>query len=433
MTLKNEKYGHVGHPGQIILINLETIEINAESAGTQITIQDRRDQLTERVAIVGVSQEKFESSKSDIDHGELAFEVIDKLLQKTGVKYKTQTGEGLGIDRILTTIEDLWAGQTDPHIWWHKYMGGFLTSQSNVAADGTMAVYHGVLDILSGHYEMVLVLGVLKESECIRDEICERGVFDPIYLRPLGLDYLSASALQARQYMNKYGATEEQFAKVAVRNRKNARNNPFAQEPLDLTTDDVLKSEVLASPIKVLDARPPVSDGACALLLTSEKNARKITDHPVYITGLGNCYDAHYLGDRDLAESDSLRLASERAYKMAGITNPLKQIDVAEIVEEYSYQELMWMEGLHFCESGQGGRLVDEGIIEMNGQLPVNPSGGVLAGNPMQVAGTARCVEAALQLRGEAGKRQVDGAKTALVHGTYGPCGQSHCVLIFSK
>ena len=120
------------------------------------------------------------------------------------------------------------------------------------------------------------------------------------------------------------------------------------------------------------------------------------------------------------------------AYDMAGITDPLKEIDVAEISEEYSYQELLWMEGLGFCGRGEAGKLIDDGVTQMGGQLPVNPSGGMLSGNPTIVAGAARAAEAVLQLRGEAGDRQVPGASVALAHGVTGICGQHQCVSILT-
>jgi acetyl-CoA C-acetyltransferase len=232
--------------------------------------------------------------------------------------------------------------------------------------------------------------------------------------------------------MHKYGITEEQCAKVVVKNRGNAKHNPYAQEPLDLTVSDVLNSKMLAYPIKLLDAKP-TSDGACALILASEEKSKRITNKPIWIKGMGNCYDAHYLGDRDLADCDSLVEAAKRAYKMAGIDNPRQEIKVAEISDEYSYQELLWLEGLGFCHRGEAGRLIDGGITEMRGELPVNPSGGILSGNPSGVAGMVRVAETVLQLRGEAGARQVADADVALAHGVTGPCGQSHCVIIMGK
>ncbi|TET12888.1 MAG: thiolase family protein [Dehalococcoidia bacterium] len=155
----------------------------------------------------------------------------------------------------------------------------------------------------------------------------------------------------------------------------------------------------------------------------------KITDKPVWITGLGTCYDHHELGYRDLADCDALTTAAQRAYKMAEITNPPEELDLAEISEHYSYQELLWSEGLGFCSKGEGGKLIDSGKTQMGNELPLNPSGGVLSGLPVCVAGMQRVVECVLQLRGEAGARQVPGAKKAVAHGVDGPAGQLQCVI----
>jgi len=236
--------------------------------------------MSQRVAIVAVGQTKYESNKSTLWQGDVAYDAIEKVLQQTGLTYQDRVKEGFGIDRILTAGEDHFIGRTSNPFWIHHYLGAFRMSHDNVSADAAFAVYHAVIDILSGHYDTVLVVAMTKESETSRPAI-ENCYFDHIFLQPLGLDYLSASALQAQRYMNKYGISREQCAMVAVRNRGNAKNNPYAQEPLDITVEDVLKSEMLASPIRVLDSKPPVSDGACALILTTEEKAKKITDKPV--------------------------------------------------------------------------------------------------------------------------------------------------------
>lgn len=388
--------------------------------------------MVQRVAVIGVGQTKYSKNIQDMWQGDVAFDAIEKALQHAGVTHKDVSKDGVGIDRILTTGEDHFIGRTCNQFWIHHYLGAFNLSADNVSGDGSYAVYHAVMDILSGHYDMVMVVSMVKESETLREGI-ENCMFDHIYLQPLGFDSLTSSALQAKRYMSKYGITPEQCAKAAVKSRKNARNNPYAQEPLNIGVEDVLSSKMMASPIRLLDSKPLISDGASVVILASEATAKKLTDKPVWIKGVGNCYDAHYLGDRDLGDCDSLVLAAKRAYKMAGITNPLKEIDVAEISTEYDYQELLWTEGLGFCGWGEGGKLIDSGATGMKGELPINPSGGVLAGNPLQVAGTARVAEAALQLRGEAGKRQVKDARTALAHGFYGPCGQSHCVIVMGN
>lgn len=389
--------------------------------------------MTDRVGIVAAAQTRYEPSKPQLNNGELLFEVVEKVLLETGLKFEDQAEEGeeLFINSIVSCSEDYWAGRTISDMSLHLELGAFAMHATKVAADGAQGVYHGVISILSGKHDVVLVAAHRKESETI-GSVIENAGLDPIYLRPLGMDFLCAAALQAQRYMHQYGLTQEQCARAVVKNLKNAENNPYAQQARDITTEDVLRSQILADPIKVLDAKP-VSDGACALILAREETARSLTDRPIWITGIGNCYDAHHLGDRDLADCDALVNAAKKAYKMAGITNPRKEIDVAEIADEYSYQELLWSEGLGFCDRGKGGELIDSGATQMAGEIPINPSGGLLSGVPSGVAGMSRVSEAFLQLRGEAGNRQIEGAKTALAQGVTGACGQSQCVVILSN
>jgi acetyl-CoA C-acetyltransferase len=145
---------------------------------------------------------------------------------------------------------------------------------------------------------------------------------------------------------------------------------------------------------------------------------------------VAHCADLYNLGYRDLARSRALKKAAAKVYQMAGISDPLRDIDVAELYDAYSYMELMWMEGLGLAPEGKAAEMVRSGATAMGGKLPVNPSGGVLSSHPVLVAGMARLIEATLQVRGEAGERQIKGAKTALAQGINGPCGQAHCIFI---
>ena len=385
--------------------------------------------MTARVGIVAVAQTKYGGLQRDVRGEELADEVVQKILGETGL---TWSEDGTGIDCCTIVCDEFWEGQTLSEIRYGDVTGAHMRDSLKVPQDGLQAVIYGAATLMSNHMGTMLIMGCCKESVHKSRYLLTNYGFDPIYQRILGLDYLTAAALQANRYMHKYGITREQCAKVVVKNRQNAKNNDYAQAPMDLTVDEVLKARMLASPISVLDTGP-VSDGACAMLLAREEIARKITDKPVWIQGLGNARDAHNLGDRDLADCESLTVAAKKAYKMAGINNPRKEIDVVELSEEYSYQELLWSEGLGFCDRGEGGKLIDSGVTRMEGELPVNPSGGLLSGVPTNVAGLSRVAEAVLQLRGEAGARQVMGAKTALAHGISGPCGQLHSVIVLGK
>lgn len=381
--------------------------------------------MTQRVGIVAVAQTKYEAAKRRQHLMDLVLEVTDKIVEETGISLVDD------VDSVVSCSQDHWDGRTISSMPIPDTTGAHLKDESKVAGDGAYAVLYGMMHILSGHHDIVLVVSHCSESQT-DGRIIENCAIDHIYQRMLGLDFLSCAAMQANLYMHKYGISRQQCAKVVVKNKGNASNNPYAQEPLSLSVKDVLNSKMLAYPITTLDAKP-VSDGACAILLANEDKAKKLTGKPIWIKGAGNCYDAHSPGDRDLCACESLVSASKRAYRMAGIANPRKEIDLIEMSEMFSYQELLWMEGLGLCKQGEGGHLIDSGATQMEGNIPVNPSGGLLSGIPITVAGMSRVAEAALQLQGKAGNRQIPGSKMALAHGTAGVCGQMHCVLVLEK
>lgn len=374
----------------------------------------------EKVGIIGVAQTNYQRNMAS-SHDEMVFEVTSKVLEDAGLTIDE-------IDNTITCTNDFFDGRTISCMTVTDASGSSNVPTTNVEGDGTYGALMGLMRILSGHFNRTLVVAQSKGSignPCI----ITNAMFDPLYERYVGLDAINSAALQARRYMTRYGISEEQCAKVSVKNHGNAKHNPYAQLPLDITIEDVLGSRVLADPIKLLDTSP-ISDGACAIILARESDANKGPNTPIWIRGVGHSTDTYHLGDRDLSDVSVLQAAAKRAYSMAGITEPRKQIDVAEIYDAFSYMELMWMEGLGMCERGEGGALIDAGITEMQGSLPVNPSGGVLSANAILAAGLARVSEAVLQLRGHAGDRQVEGAELALAHGIEGACGQGHCVFV---
>lgn len=374
----------------------------------------------EKIAIVGVGQTTYERSKIET-FDELVFEAATKALKDAG-------GEIGDIDNIVTVSNDFWDGRTISSMAIQDAAGSWGKDISTVEGDGTFGVLYGMMRALSGSFDTTLVVSHMKGSESIMNLITN-AMFDPIYQRSLGIDATSSAALQARAYMEMSGATEEDLALVSVKNHKNAKNNPFAQLPMDITVDDVMKSKKLADPLKVLDCSP-ISDGAAAVVLANEKGIKKFKKDPVWIKGVGHTSDSYTLGYRNLATSRALEAASQKAFKMAGIKDPLKELDVCELYDAYSYMELMWYEGIGLAKKGKGAELIKSGETGMDGSLPVNPSGGVISAHPVLVAGLARLIEATLQVRGEADKRQIKGAKTALAQGINGPCGQAHCVFI---
>ncbi|MFC2027577.1 thiolase family protein [Chloroflexota bacterium] len=384
--------------------------------------------MSKRVGIVAVAQTAYEPAHDHWRSHELTYMTVENVLQETGLKF---SGDGTGIDATVSSSNWLMEGRGISNLPHSDVAGGHLRCETKVSTEGINAVMLAMIQILARKYDVVLVTACCKESNA-NQSVIDNFCFEPIFHQKLGLDFLQVAALQQSQYMEKHGISREQCARVVEKNRSNGLKNPNTRFGANVTVDTVMCSNVLAHPITSQEVRP-MCDGAATLILATEEKAKKLTDKPVWITGMGQCYDVHFLGERDLADSLALKEASKQAYQMAGIVDPIKDIDAVELSEHYAYQELLWTEALGFCQSGRGGDLIDSGATRIDGQIPVNPSGGVLSGNPRMVAGLTRVVECALQLRQEADKRQVEGAKVALAHGTNGPCGQEQCVLILEK
>jgi acetyl-CoA C-acetyltransferase len=163
----------------------------------------------------------------------------------------------------------------------------------------------------------------------------------------------------------------------------------------------------------------PSSDGACAIVMADGDIAPALAEHPAWVHAAATAHDQQYMGDspKRLAVMRSLQAAAKKGYAQAGISDPMEDFDVAEVYEPASHAELAMCENLGFCDMGDGGRLIDEGLTLMDGKLPVNPSGGVLSTNPVGATALIRVAEAALQVMGEAGGHQVDGVRRALATG----------------
>jgi acetyl-CoA C-acetyltransferase len=379
----------------------------------------------ERVAIIGVGQTKYEQGKRDT-FAEMVFEVTNKALEDAGI-----TRDDL--DNVVSVSSDFWDGRTISSMAISDASAAYGKDITTVEGDGTFGALYGLMRTLSGSFGVTLVVAHHKGTESNMNAITNTA-FDPLVERKLGLDAISSAALQARRYMSKYGLREEQFALVSVKNHGNAVRNPLALLPMDITVEDVMNSRKLADPLKVLDCSPR-TDGAAAVILATEHAAKKLVPPSkcVWVKGVGHCTDAHRLGDRDLADTRALKEAAKRAYAMAGIADPRKDIDMAEVYDAFSYMEPLWLEGLGIVDDGMGCEYLERGLFDFEGGFPVNPSGGRLSANPVQVAGLAELAECVLQLRGEAGDRQVEGAETALAHGINGMCGQAHCVWVLGK
>jgi len=289
-------------------------------------------------------------------------------------------------------------------------------SEAACASSG-VAMRCAVFAIQSGMHDVVLVGGVEKMTNLPTASATEilGMASDYPFEQWHGITFPAIFAMMATAHMAEYGTTEEQLAKVAVKNHENGALNPKAHFQKSITVDDVLSSRPVAWPLKLYDCSP-ISDGASCLVLTAPKLAKKFTDTPVHIIGSAQAQDTIGLFERsDVTTMNVTKLAAKKAYEMAGVR--AKEIDVAEVHDCFTIAEIMAYEGLGFCKLGQGGKLIDEGITSLRGKLPVNTSGGLKAkGHPVGATGTAQASEIYLQLTGQAGKRQVRGAKIGLTH-----------------
>jgi acetyl-CoA C-acetyltransferase len=375
-----------------------------------------------RVAIIGSNQTRHERRKADQNVEDIIYETVRGLLDQASLDIRD-------VDAVIGAGDDVLDGRSISNVFTADYAGAFLKEESKVEDDGAYAASYAFMRIAAGACETALVYGYSKSSDSSPQHYSGM-IADPLYLRPLGIEAITAAALQAQCYFDRYDVTEQQAALVAIKNRKQAASNPFAQIKGEFSIDDVMNSPMLASPIKRLDASP-VSDGCCAVLLASEDAVKRLDLKPAWIRGLSFCTDTFYPGHRDLTEIRSAHAAAERAYKMAAIRDPGREIGLAEIHEPFSFQELMMYEALGFCEKGEGGKLVESGATAEGGRLPVNLSGGALSANPIFATGLIRLAEAAARIT-ERAQEQNRSASNAVAHATSGFCLQSNIVYVLS-
>jgi acetyl-CoA C-acetyltransferase len=276
---------------------------------------------------------------------------------------------------------------------------------------GVFSPIQGWYHVASGLFDTVLVVCEEKMSSCQpHPQGAFLTIFDHTIERPLEPNLLWIFALEMNAYMSRYGLDKRDIATVSVKNKRNAALHPAALlgDP-DITVDDVLDSEVLAWPVQRLDVSP-ITDGAVAMVMCAEHVARRVTDKPVWVEGVGWSLDTAYWTNRDLSYPTYVEEAARMAYDMAGITEPRKQIHIAEPYDPFDYKELHHLEGLMLFDKGKAPQAAADGVTQRDGDLPVCPSGGLLGvGNPIAAAGLMKVAEIFWQLREEAGERQVPG------------------------
>ncbi len=370
--------------------------------------------MSKRVAIIGIGMTKF---------GELWDKRYRDLITEAGA----DAIKDAGIDG--EDIEGLYIGSMSPGLFaGQEHIGALVADYSGLSgipatrveaacASGGLALREAYLTIKSGAIDIVVAGGVEKMTDVSTSSamIALMGAGDQEWEAFKGVTFPSLYALMARRHMVEYGTTIEQISQVAVKSHHNASLNPDAQFPFKVTLEQVMNSAIIADPLRLLHCSP-ITDGASAVVLASEEKAKELVDDPVWINGSSSATDTIALHDRkSLSRMDSTIIAGKKAYKEAKIKP--RDIDFAEVHDCFSIAEILAIEGLNFCKLGDGGKITENGETEIDGRIPINPSGGLKGkGHPVGATGIAQAVEAALQLRGKAGKRQVKDAEIALIH-----------------
>ncbi len=378
----------------------------------------------DRVGIIGIGQSAFRSRRDDASYPDLVREAVvlamhDAKMELDAIQavvYSLSPDAMVGIGNAERLGVDAVGGRSKPFL---RINTGGATGISSVAA----AYYH----VASGMFDVVLTAGADKVGECGDSQTVLNKIWDPSYERPLPLGTINMLAMSGVRYMQRYGMTEEDMALVTVKNRRHASLNPNAHLRKVVTIDDVMTSRYISWPIKLLDCCPQSSGGA-ALVLASERYIRDNNLDAVWITGVGHAAETYWMGDRmgtnptaEHADAYALGRSFEKSYRMAGITDPAKQVHVAELYAPFSNTEYHSIDAARLvARPGDSIPRLRDGEFELGGRIPVNPSGGTLCTNAIAVTAMARVAEVALQVWGRAGEHQAKGVRLGIASGNGG-------------
>jgi acetyl-CoA C-acetyltransferase len=363
-----------------------------------------------RAAVIGVGQTKHAQKRGDVSLAGLCREAALRALEDADCTFAD-------IDAVvLGKAPDMFEGVMMPELYLADALGAVGKPMIRVHTAGSVGGSTGLVAahlVQAGVKKRVLAVAFEKQSESdAMWALSPKLPFQP----PLVAGAGGYFAPIIRAYLKASGAPEEVGMMVAVKDRQNALKNPYAHLHMpDITLDTVRASPMLWDPIRYLETCPS-SDGACAVVITDEPTANKASKPPAWILGGAMRSEPTMFSGRNLVDPRAGRDCAADLYRQAGITNPREEIDVAELYVPFSWFEPMWLENLGFAEKNQGWKLTADGTTALAGELPINPSGGVMSSNPIGASGLLRFAEAALQVRGLAGAHQVDGARIAMGH-----------------
>ena len=374
--------------------------------------------IMRRVAIIGAGMTKF-GEEWEKGFRELVVEAGIKALDDAGI-----SGDKIDGGYIGTMASGRLIGQEHIGGLLADYMGLNplpITRVEGACASGSLALRQGFMAVASGMKDIIVVGGVEKMTDLGVTTVSDilGGAGDQEWELFLGATFPAIYALMAKRHMVEYGTTEEMMAAASVKNHKHGAMNKYAQFPREITIEQVLSSKMIADPLKVLDCSP-ITDGAAGVILAPMDQAESYTKKPIEIVATAQASDSIALHSREtLTGLRATQVAAKKAFEMAKMTP--KDINLAEVHDCFSIAEIMAIEDLGFFEKGQGGPATLEGKTGLDGEIPINTSGGLKAcGHPVGATGIKQAVECVWQLRGEANGRQVKDASVALSHNVGG-------------
>jgi acetyl-CoA C-acetyltransferase len=366
------------------------------------------------VAIIGVGQSKH-GKRMDVCYPDLVREAVMAVFEHSGLSPDD-------IDGVVSgTMPSMMEGVALTHLYFADAMqavGKPILKTETCGSTGVSIANTAYYWVSSGMADVIMAVGHEKmnegDSQATMTTVCE-----PFYQRYFISGAPGVFSMQSQEWSVRFNIPEEKVreaaAVISVDHHDSAFDNPYAHVKVKLTVDDVKNAKVITYPIRLYDVCPN-SDGACAVIFASEEMAKRLCKKPAWVKGVGYSGEEQFFGDSDKAVWPSAVAAAKEAYKQAGISNPRKDLDVAEVYNPFTYQEMLFYECFGFCDFGEAPDLVMKGVFNKNGELPCDPSGGTLCTNPIGATGLIRVGEAALQVMGEAGAHQIPGAKIALAH-----------------
>ena len=383
--------------------------------------------MENRVAIIGIGWMDFRPTSSELSYKEMMYEAAKRAYSDAGVDPRKD------IDSFVTVAEDFHEGTSIFDEYVPDQIGAALKSVHTIPGDGLHGLATAYMMIRTGQFDLVAVEGHSKASNILTPAGITAYAQDPVHNRPMRFNTHFVAGLEMNRFLHETGTSREQCAAVVSKNRRNAKNNPIAAFGEDIEISDVLEAPFLSWPLGIHEASLH-ADGAIVMVLASEKKVKELSKKPAWIMGVGWCNDSASLENRSWGEAIYTREAARMAFRVAEIKNPRDRIDFAEIDDTYAYKELQHLEALGLCPPGKAGQWIEDGITNPTGDFPVNVSGGSLGmGHLLDATGLARALEVVLQLRGEAGSRQLAKANVGLAQSWRGVPTSSGAVVILNN